>query len=191
MERDEQRGQSLRSAWLRRLPRGASGRLSPVAHPLTSSRSCPQLLHPVDGETVHPAADGALFPLALAVALLGLRGGRRERVPAVALCSVRQARVGVSPAGNKTRHCWYRHPPEFIPSESGSLSPCAMFASVSWLQRRSRPRGPAWPLRGGRLPCTAGDGRERQWSQSAWRGLPGPGAVLGRARWALPPDVCV
>lgn len=43
----------------------------------------------------------------------------------------------------------------------------------------------------GQPPRTAGDGGERWWSDSARRGLPGPGAVLGRARWALPPDAGV
>lgn len=90
-----QPGRDISPLWGERLP--LSGPC-----PLTSPRSCPQLFHPVDREPVHPSAHGALLPLALAVALLGLRGGSWERVPTVALCSVRQARIAVSPAKRNT-----------------------------------------------------------------------------------------
>lgn len=99
-------------------------------HPLTSSGSCPQLLHPVDREPVHPSADRALLSLALAVALLRFGDGRRELVPAVALCSVRQPRVGVSPAGTNTG------------TVGSHLSPCRHML-LPPCSRRSRPWGQA------------------------------------------------
>lgn len=58
------------------------------------------------------------------------------------------------------------------------LLPCSRGAAGPGDQRRQTPR-------------TAGDGGERWWSDSARRRLPGPGAVLGRAKWALPPDAGV
>lgn len=109
-------------------PRAQPGRgIPPVARPLTPSRSCPQLLHPVDGQTVHPSTDRALLALALAVALLGLRGGGRQLVPAVALCSVGQARVGVGPAGKAsgTLGTGATSLPELAPNEGRSRSPSA------------------------------------------------------------------
>lgn len=143
---------------------------------LTSWCCCPQLLHPVDRQPVHPATDGALLALALAVALLRPGGSDWELVPAVALCSIRQACVGVGPVGGRKRHsqhgCPGLSPGSYLTNVRSS--PCALPATAPEVQP-----APGAQQQGA---CATGDGQGATVVKGS-QPMPRGGLTLGFAGW--------